>query len=336
MWKDIIDQSQAVSILQRSITNNRVAHAYLFAGPRGVGKKKVALQMAKVLFCSYRQNGDNCEQCIDCQRINHDNHPDLHVIEPEGASIKIEQIRNLRKEFQYQAVESKRKVYILFAAETMTIPAANSLLKFLEEPTGEVTAILITSNPHSILPTIRSRCQLIHFQEMPWQKVAEQATAQGVSAGNARVATQIAKNLEAVLELCQSEVFAQLRKIVIQFYQEDFSNKAKVLLQLQNKILLDTQLKDEALLFIELSLIWHRDQLQLLLGKEYEVANVDVLSNLKEQAEKANYSRIANKIEILLQTQNRLKSMNSQLALEQMVMQLADVHVGKRWHVGVV
>ncbi len=329
MWKDIVDQPHVVSILQRSLTNQRVAHAYLFAGPRGVGKKQVALQMAKALFCLNSHEGDSCESCIDCQRINHNNHPDLHVIEPDGASIKIDQIRSLRKEFHYQAVESRRKVYILLAVETMTIPAANSLLKFLEEPTGEVTAILITNNPHSILSTIRSRCQLIQFQDLSWQRIASEAISTGIASGDARVATYIVKNLDEVLDLCQSEEFAQLRKIVIQFYQEDFSHKAKVLLQLHNKVLLDTRFKDEANLFIELSIIWFWDLLQLKLGKEEEVANQDAITSLKEQANKTTVSGIADKIEVLLQVQNRLKSMNSQLALEQMVIQLAEVHVGK-------
>lgn len=328
MWKDIVDQPHVVSILQRSLMNQRVAHAYLFAGPRGVGKKPVALQMAKALFCLQRQEGDNCETCIDCQRINHHNHPDLHVIEPDGASIKIEQIRSLRREFHYQAVESKHKVYIILAAETMTIPAANSLLKFLEEPTGEVTAILITNNSHSILPTIRSRCQLVQFQDLPWQRIAAEAIDSGIAAGEARVATHIAKNLQDVQELCQSEEFAQLRKIVIQFYQENLSQKAKALLQLHNNVLLDPRFKDEANLFIELSIIWFRDLLQLTLGKEDEVANLDYLTSLKEQASKTTISSIADKINILIQAQNRLKSMNAQLALEQMVIQLAGVHAG--------
>lgn len=327
MWKDIVDQPQVVSILQRSIMNRRVAHAYLFSGPRGVGKRNAATQFAKALFCLRRQEGESCEQCIDCQRINHGNHPDVHLIEPDGASIKIDQIRNLRREFHYQAVESERKVYIIFATETMTIPAANSLLKFLEEPHGEVTAILITTNLHSILPTIRSRCQLIQFQELSWLKVAQEAIERGLAPGDARVAAQIVRNLEDVSSLCQSDVFAQLRKIVIQFYQEDFSQKAKVLLQLHSKLLLDPQFKDEAALFIELSVIWYRDLLFLLIGNE-EIANIEALTVLKKQAQHETIARVTKKIEVILQTQSRLKWMNAQLALEQMVMQLADVQTG--------
>ncbi len=326
MWKEIADQPRATSILQRHVNNQRVAHAYLFAGPVGAGKKNTAIQMAKALFCATTQDGDSCEQCIDCQRINHENHPDVHVLEADGASIKIEQIRALRREFQYQAVEAKRKVYIVMEADTMTIPAANSLLKFLEEPQGEVTAILTTSKLNSMLPTIRSRCQVITFQDIPWQHVAEAATQQGIAAGDARVAAHIVKNLEEIHALCNREEFAQLRKIVIQFYQEDFSQKAKVLLQLHNKVLLDARLKDESQLFLELSVLWLRDLLHLHLGRDHEVANIDALPVLKKLVEMTTEAALADKIEIVLQVQNRLKWMNTQLALEQMVMQLADAH----------
>lgn len=327
MWKDITDQPRAVSILQRQIIHRRVAHAYLFAGPVGAGKREAAIQMAKVLFCASPLDGDSCEQCIDCQRIHHENHPDVHVLEADGASIKIEQIRALRREFQYQAVEAQRKVYIILDADTMTIPAANSLLKFLEEPQGEVTAILITSKPNSILPTIRSRCQIVTFQEIPWQHVAEAAIEEGIAIADARLAAHIAKHVEEVRALCAREEFAQLRKIVIQFYQEDFRQKAKVLLQLHNKVLLDARLKDEAPLFLELSVLWLRDILHLRLEREQEVANIDAMPILKQLAAQMTEAAVADKIEIVLQAQNRLKWMNTQLALEQMVMELADVHM---------
>lgn len=329
MWKDIHHQPQAVMILQQSVAHGRVAHAYLFAGPQGVAKEQAAIQLAKSIFCRFSRDGDSCESCIDCQRIQHHNHPDLHVIEPDGASIKIEQIRALRKEFQYQAVEGSRKVYIIHAADTMTIPAANSLLKFLEEPVGEVTAILLTDKPHSILPTIRSRCQLIPFHDEPWQSVADQLIAEGIKEADAKVASQITKNIDDAKSLCQSELFAELRKVVIQFYQENFANKANVYLQFNNKILLDARFKDEHNLFIELSILWFQDLLRLLFGRTEEVANVDALMILQEQAKRETVAKIAGKIDVLLKVQNRLKFMNPQLALEQMVLQLSEVHAGK-------
>lgn len=329
MWKDIQYQQQAVSILQQSVANDRVAHAYLFAGPHGVGKERAAIQLAKSIFCTSSIDGDSCESCIECQRVQHQNHPDLHVIEPDGTSVKIDQIRNLRKEFQYQAVEGKRKVYIIHAADTMTIPAANSLLKFLEEPVGDVTAILLTDKPHSILPTIRSRCQVIPFHDLPWQNIADQLIAEGIKAADAKVASQIVRNVEEARSLCQSELFAELRKVVIQFYKENFANKANVYLQFHNKILLDARYKDEYALFIELSILWFQDLLRLLMEREEDIANVDALSILQEQAKKETVTKVASKIDVLLKVQNRLKFMNPQLALEQMVMQLSEVHAGK-------
>lgn len=328
MWTDIVDQARAVTILQQQIQNDRISHAYLFAGPRGVGKRETALQMAKAMLCSTPSAGDNCERCNHCLRINSGNHPDVYVIEPDGASIKKEQIEKLHKEFSYQAMETKRKIYIILAAETMTMYAANQLLKFLEEPDGIVTAILVSDRPQNVLPTLRSRCQRISFQDLPWQHIAEQAIARGVAAADARIASHIAKNVEEVIALSTREEFAQLRKIVIQFYQEDFRQKGVVLQKLHQYVLSDAKLKEDFHLFLELSVLWFRDVLSVQLDREQDVVNIDVLPIVQKQAKTMLAKAIAKTITILLQTGERLKWMNQPLALEQMSMQLADVHAG--------
>src|SRR5690606_36803569 len=101
--------------------------------------------------------------CTQCKRIQSGNHPDVHIIKPDGQSIKIEQISFLQKEFTYTGLESNRKVYIIEEADKMTVNAANRLLKFLEEPNQETVAILITSQIGKMLDTIVSRCQRITF-----------------------------------------------------------------------------------------------------------------------------------------------------------------------------
>jgi len=322
MWKEIEHQPQAISILQRAIMHHRAAHAYLFTGPRGVGKQKTALQMAKSLLCSEINDGESCDRCTECIRIDHGNHPDVHLIAPEGGSIKIAQIRDLRREFSLRAVEATRKVYILLEAESMTREAANSLLKFLEEPSGLVTAILITENPSGILPTIRSRCQMIRFQELPWQKVVSEASRLGYSEGDLRVAAQIVRNLEEIKTLCQSDEFASIRNIVIKFYHQYLTDKTKALVKIEELILQDPHLKENIELFVDLSVVWFRDLLHLLVGNEDHVAYIDVIDRLKQDAARSSLSQVSERLGILLQTRNRLKWMNAQLALEQMMIRL--------------
>lgn len=110
-WNKLSEtQEKVVKIITNSIRKQRLSHAYLFDGPKGTGKRNVALQLAKTFFCANKQGEDACESCSDCKRITSGNHPDVHVIQPEGQSIKIEQIRNLKKEFSYRGMESVRKV----------------------------------------------------------------------------------------------------------------------------------------------------------------------------------------------------------------------------------
>ena len=95
-----------------------------------------------------------CEECINCKRINHGNHPDIHIVEPDGLSIKKQQIHQLQEEFSKTGVESNQKLYMIYHADKMTVNAANSLLKFLEEPHEQTYAVLITEQPQKMLPTI--------------------------------------------------------------------------------------------------------------------------------------------------------------------------------------
>jgi DNA polymerase-3 subunit delta' len=128
-FAQIIGHDRQKDILRRALAGGRLAHAYLFAGPEGVGKRLMALAVARVLFCSV---GTGCGECAACRKLDHRNHPDLHVLEPDGNSIKIEQVRAIQRDLSLRPVEGSRKVCLLEAAETMTTAAANALLKTLE------------------------------------------------------------------------------------------------------------------------------------------------------------------------------------------------------------
>lgn len=158
-------QPTVMKMLKNSIVKGRLSHAYLFEGMKGTGKRETSLFLAKSIFCENPiDQFIPCESCHHCKRIESGNHPDVHMIEPDGLSIKKNQIKMLQEEFFKSGVESKKKLYILFHADRMTASAQNSLLKFLEEPNSETTAILITEQVQQILPTILSRCQIISFK----------------------------------------------------------------------------------------------------------------------------------------------------------------------------
>ncbi|WP_407878657.1 DNA polymerase III subunit delta' [Furfurilactobacillus entadae] len=170
-----------VQHFQHVIEQGELAHAYLFAGPAGSGKEELAMWIAMRLFCNRVTDGQPCGECEECLRISQHEHPDVLVVEPDGQSIKVDQVRLLKTEFTKSGVEGNQKVFIVAGAETMTASAANSLLKFLEEPSGTVTAILLTTNLNLILPTVVSRTQELEMRPLAPMELQTQLAAVGVS-----------------------------------------------------------------------------------------------------------------------------------------------------------
>ena len=166
MQAPIIGHQQILEQLYHAIASNRVAGAYLFVGVANVGKETVALHFAKSINCLSRQMREPAAACLSCRKADDGNHPDLQIIRPSGAWIKIDQIRELQKRIIYRPLEGVRKVYILTEVERMNLEAANCLLKTLEEPPADSVLILLTTNLDAMLPTIRSRCQIIPFHPL--------------------------------------------------------------------------------------------------------------------------------------------------------------------------
>jgi len=172
-FEGVLGQLRPGNILKNALLNNKVAHAYLFFGETSVGRKPMALELAKTLNCTASIQGDNCGICPSCKKIDAGTHPDIYVLEPEMSTsstrlgaIKIEALRELQKRLSYLPYEGKCKVAIIDSAETMNSQASNSFLKILEEPPPNTLFILIACNPHQLLPTLVSRCQAIRFQPL--------------------------------------------------------------------------------------------------------------------------------------------------------------------------
>ena len=172
-WRDVLGQELPKKILQTHLRTGRVANAYLLAGPEGVGKRRLALEMAKALNCA--EGGiEPCERCSTCAQIQRGTHPDVHVMSPGGASdqIKIDEVRHLIGRLALRPFNARVQVALLDGAERLTEEAANSLLKALEEPSARARFLLTTSQPSHCLPTIVSRCQLIRCEPLPHEVVA--------------------------------------------------------------------------------------------------------------------------------------------------------------------
>ena len=163
-FSDIVGNEKTKELLVQILEQQKLSHSYLFLGKQGIGKFIIAKQWSKMILCQNKQTGcDNCKSCIE---FDSNSHPDFFIIDNEGATIKIDQIRQMQVKILEKPIVSDKKVYIINDAENMTKEAQNCLLKTLEEPPEYAIIILIGSNENSFLNTIRSRCTKINLKRL--------------------------------------------------------------------------------------------------------------------------------------------------------------------------
>ena len=184
LFGDVVGQENIAQALRNAIASNRVAHAYLFTGARGVGKTSTARILAKSLNCPQAVDGDPCNQCDVCQSISAGS--DVDVLEIDGASNRgIDEIRDLRANVNVKPMRCKSKIYIIDEVHMLTTPAFNALLKTLEEPPANVKFIFCTTDPQKVPDTILSRCQRFDFGTIATatigQRLTEIAVLEGVA-----------------------------------------------------------------------------------------------------------------------------------------------------------
>ena len=183
-WAGIVGQSAAVALLRRAIAADRMAHAYAFVGPSGVGRRLTAVAFGQAALCA----AEGCGTCATCRRVAAGQHADCHMItptpprdNPKGAPmIRIEEVRDLERMAALSPHEASRKVFILDDADRMTLPTAQALLKTLEEPPPRTHLVMIIANPRALPPTLMSRCQRVRFGPLPTEDAARLLEARGV------------------------------------------------------------------------------------------------------------------------------------------------------------
>ena len=173
VFQDVIGQEHITQTLMNAIKNDRLAHAYLFSGARGVGKTSVARILAKAINCKEGEPGIPCNKCHSCIEITEGSSVDVQEI--DGASNRgIDEIRELRENIKYMPSSSKFRVYIIDEVHMLTLPAFNALLKTLEEPPPHVKFLFATTDPHKVPVTILSRCQRFDFKRIPPGQIVKQ------------------------------------------------------------------------------------------------------------------------------------------------------------------
>lgn len=325
-WEQL-EQYQPVilKMIKNSFMKQRVAHAYLYEGSKGTGKRDIAFLFAKIFFCQDLKEYKPCNKCSNCKRIESGNHPDVHVIEPDGLSIKKWQIQALQEEFSKTGVESNRKLYILVHADRMTPNAANSLLKFLEEPSSQTVAILLTEQIHRMLDTIISRCQTLSFKPLPAKIFSKQVEEQGVSSTLSQLIANLTSNLDEAIAMGKDEWFGQSYSLVIQLYEVLHSKPVNALFLIQNEWLSHFKEKEQLDLGLSLLLLLYRDLLYVQIGDEESCLFIEHIDTLKRHSLQTSGRRVSEQIEAILESKQRLgTNMNSHLLLEQLVFKLQE------------
>ena len=173
IFQDVLGQEHVTRTLLNAITTDRLHHAYLFSGARGVGKTSVARILAKAINCKHGENGNPCNKCESCLDISAGSAMDVQEI--DGASNRgIDEIRELRENIKHMPSSGKYRVYIIDEVHMLTLQAFNALLKTLEEPPPHVKFIFATTEPHKVPITILSRCQRFDFKRIPQKAIIEQ------------------------------------------------------------------------------------------------------------------------------------------------------------------
>lgn len=274
----VLGQEKAKQMLRRAVNGNRLGHAYLFRGPAGVGKKTLAQAFGNYLNCQNpTDKQDACGSCQSCHKLKSSNHPDLLTIEPEGVSIKIKQIRELKHALTFPPFEAKYRIVLISDIHTMRREATNSLLKVLEEPPPGNQLILTGDEASEILPTITSRCQIIPFIGLPHKLVEEKLVAEGIDPDTAASLSAITYgSLGQARMLASQELLETRRNIIDKFtaLKESNATSAEAIFQLAEQTVAGNDHLPELL---ELFKLWFCDLVLISSNHPEKIISQDLL-----------------------------------------------------------
>lgn len=322
-YSDILGHDRQKQLLNKALAKNRLASAYLFSGPEGVGKMLLAQAFIKNILCA----GKNaCGRCRSCRQIEEGNHPDLIFLDGSAAAIKIDAIRGVQKQLHFRPAEADHRVCLIDSAERMTHAAQTALLKSLEEPSLHTLFILISANAEGLLPTIRSRCQSLRFQRLPGDALRRKfSQSLGEDKDQAALLAALADGSFKNSLGDKRGFYLQERPEILREFVDlpPLETHAEAYLDLAGKL---AAKKTRAPDILEVLKLFFRDILFLLEGRpESGLINSDLGDLVRRQGSRESLRSTLRKLEAIRDIEACLNSnTNPQLSFEVLLMRLSD------------
>jgi DNA polymerase-3 subunit delta' len=317
-------QPQVAQMLINSFQKNRLAHAYIFEGPRGTKKLDAAFLFAKRMLCLHPEPNQNpCGVCRNCRRIEAGNHPNVFRIAAEGEFIKVDQIRAMIAELSRTSVEEGARVYIVEEADRMRAEAANALLKTLEEPGNDIYAIMLTDKYNSLLKTIVSRSQVMHFKPIDKALIKADLLEKGIEPCIASVIPEYTNNHEEAIRIAESPEMASLFMAVPELYGMAGKSSASMILrfrEIRDSVFVNWETTDY---FLMLLILYQKDLLHCKLARTADIVWVPEMEKMTKLAASVSQRWIEDVLEKMLALKSRLKfNIIDSLAFDNLFIQL--------------
>jgi DNA polymerase III subunit delta' len=317
----IIGQQRAIGLLTRMVEKDRLPHALLFTGIDGIGKQTTAKAVAMTLNCLTPTGALACRECASCRKMLSGNHPDLIIVEPSGAFIKIDQIRTLHKQLMFAPIQGGRRHVIVNDAHAMNPEASNAMLKTLEEPPDNTHLVLTAQQTSDLLPTIVSRCRHLSFEPLSPEHITRKLLeTDGVDETTAGIIALMARGSLGKALSVDSGQWLAWRKDLIEQIKDLRHTSLQTLFGFAQSLAHDKDRLGDAL---EIIMLWLRDLLMSKVHPE-KVLNQDWAQEIQRKAQECTVKDLLTKITTVSSTQRAVSSnVNRQLALEVMALKLA-------------
>ena len=313
-WEEVKKNQEGVArIITNSINLNRVSHSYIFEGPRGTRKKWAAILFAKSLLCKNPQGVNPCNECHNCKRIDNLTHPNLFMIDPPGKIIKKEVISSLIQELGKASLENGPRIYIIVDADRFNQSSANTLL--------EVYQILITENYHSLLSTIVSRAETIHFVPVNRSVIKDYLLTLEVGETTANIISQYTSDVENAIKLAKNKETEEITNLVIEIFGNLLlKDQSSIISYYQSEKLLNNP--ENIDVFLNLMTFYQKDILSYKLDAD-NLIFIEQKETIAKLAKKINKYQAQELLEEMLDLSTKIKyNINVQLAFNKLLMSL--------------